>query len=267
MLKENCAVLFQDGKVLLFHDALPDVRHAAALPQSECGSYASLGPAGCVWGRVTSGVSLPDGWSAVDRRAFGETHAREEFKFMATGWGLSDWHHQSQFCGVCGEKMIPAPNEEHAMKCPRCGHLLFPIICPTVIVSVVREGKILLMRDIKRPLRMSVLSGFIEVGESLEDTISREVREEVGIEIDRGSIRYLFSQYWPFPRSFMLACTAGWKSGELQPRADEILEAGWFAPDEIPENVPGEVTVAGWLIREFVKKYRSLGVTATTKPA
>ncbi len=255
MLKENRAVLFQDGKVLLFHDALPDVAQAASLPKSECGSFASLGPAGCVWGRVKSGVPLPEGWTAVDRRDFGETHAREDFKFMATGWGLSDWYHQAQFCGVCGEKMVPAPGEEHAMKCPKCGHILFPVICPTVIVSIVRDGKLLLMRDIKRPLRMSVLSGFIEVGESIEDTITREAREEAGIEIARESIRYLFSQYWPFPRSFMLACTAEWKSGELRPRVGEILEAGWFAPDELPENVPGEVTVAGWLIREFVKKY------------
>lgn len=255
MLKENRAVLFQGDKVLLYRGALPDAAEAANLPLTESGSYGTMGPAGSVWGRVDAGFQLPDGWSAEDRRAFGDEAGMEEFKFMTAGWGFADWYHQAQFCGVCGTKMIPAPGEQHAMKCPRCGHMLFPVICPAMIVAVEREGKLLLARNINRPKRLSVLAGFLEVGESIEDAIVREVREEVNIEVDRDSIHYLHSQYWPFPRSLMLACSAQWKSGELRPDGTEIVEANWYGPDEMPDDIPGTITVAGQLVREFLKKY------------
>lgn len=135
-----------------------------------------------------------------------------------------------------------------------------------MIVAVERDGKLLLAMNKTHKLhRFSVLAGFLEVGESIEDAVVREVREEVNVEVDRGSIQYLYSQYWPFPRSLMLACRARWKSGELRPDGAEIGEARWFAPDEIPADIPGTLTVAGWLIRDFLARHPRRGNAAESR--
>ncbi len=254
MDNENTAVIFQGDNVLLFLGRLPSVEEALSLPLRASGAYENLAPKGCLWGQVDEG-RLPEGWTSLSRRDFGVRFGLDAFRFMSTGWGLADWRRQSRYCGVCGTKMVPAPGER-AMKCPKCGHMLFSVICPAMIVAVERDGKLLLAKNLQHKFnRYSVLAGFLEVGESLEDAVVREVREEVGIEVDRGSVQYAFSQYWPFPRSLMLACRAQWKSGELRPDGTEIGDARWFAPEEIPLNVPGGITVAGWLIRDFLKRH------------
>ena len=263
MLDRNTAVIFQGDAVLLCRGRLPQAAEASLLPLSDSGSFGALAPDGCLWGRVADDAPLPEGWTAMNRRAFGEQFGREDFQAMSAAWGLADWHRQSRYCGCCGAKMEPAPGEQHAMKCPNCGHMLFPVICPAMIVAVERGGKLLLAMNKRNKFnRFSVLAGFLEVGESIEDAVVREVREEETVEEERGSIQYLYSQYWPFPRSLMLACRARWKSGELRPDGVEIGEARWFAPDEIPANVPGSITVAGWLIRDFLARHPRRGNAA-----
>ena len=253
---ENAAFVFQGASLLFYHGRLPFAEEAAELPLSDSGSFGSLEPHGCSWASLPRDAVLPEGWEAKDRRAFGEQYGMEAFKAMSAAWGLMDWKSQSRFCGRCGTKMEQSPSDERAMKCPKCGHMLFPVICPAMIVAVERDGKLLLaINKMNKTGRYSVLAGFLEVGESIEDAIVREVREEVGVEVDRNSIEYLYSQYWPFPRSLMLACRAKWKSGELAPDGSEIATASWFAPDEVPQNVPGTVTVAGWLIRDFLRRH------------
>ncbi len=253
---ENAAFVFQAGSVLLYRGRLPSADEAAGLPLRDSGSFGSLEPHGCSWASVSRDAVLPDGWESCDRRAFGERFGMEAFKAMSAAWGLMDWKSQSRYCGRCGTKMEQSPTDERAMKCPKCGHMLFPVICPAMIVAVERDGKLLLaVNKMNKTGRYSVLAGFLEVGESIEDAVVREVREEVGVEVDRSSIEYLYSQYWPFPRSLMLACRAKWKSGELSPDGTEIEKAGWFAPEEVPPNIPGTVTVAGWLIRDFLKRH------------
>ena len=266
MLDRNTAVIFQGDAVLLCRGRLPHAAEASLLPLSDSGSFGALAPDGCLWGRVADDAPLPEGWTAMNRRAFGEQFGREDFQAMSAAWGLADWHRQSRYCGCCGAKMEPAPGEQHAMKCPNCGHMLFPVICPAMIVAVERGGKLLLAMNKRNKFnRFSVLAGFLEVGESIEDAVVREVREEVNVEVERGSIQYLYSQYWPFPRSLMLACRARWKSGELRPDGVEIGEARWFAPDEIPANVPGSITVAGWLIRDFLARHPRRGNAAESR--
>lgn len=266
MLDRNTAVIFQGDAVLLCRGRLPQAAEASLLPLSDSGSFGALAPDGCLWGRVADDAPLPEGWTAMNRRAFGEQFGREDFQAMSAAWGLADWHRQSRYCGCCGAKMEPAPGEQHAMKCPNCEHMLFPVICPAMIVAVERGGKLLLAMNKRNKFnRFSVLAGFLEVGESIEDAVVREVREEVNVEVERGSIQYLYSQYWPFPRSLMLACRARWKSGELRPDGVEIGEARWFAPDEIPANVPGSITVAGWLIRDFLARHPRRGNAAESR--
>jgi NAD+ diphosphatase len=144
---------------------------------------------------------------------------------------------------------------ERCRICPNCGNVIFPVICPAIIVAIEKEGKILLARNSRFPKgRYSVLAGFVEPGESLEDTVKREVMEEVSIEVDR--IRYFGSQPWPFPHSLMLGFTAEWESGEICVDGIEIAHADWFGPDELP-NTPSTRSISGRLIRNFIQKQTS----------
>ena len=94
-----------------------------------------------------------------------------------------------------------------------------------------------------------MLAGFVEPGETLEEAVVREVREEVGIDV--GGVRYFASQAWPFPSQLMVGFTAEWRSGEIVIEQSEILEAAWFGPDELPEHLPGPYSIARRLIEDF----------------
>lgn len=150
---------------------------------------------------------------------------------------IADWARTHRFCGVCGAPMERARGER-AMRCA-CGHACYPRISPAMMVLVRRGEAILLARNVAVPPggRMSALAGFVEPGESVEDAIHREVREEVGLEVT--DLRYFASQSWPFPHALMLAFTAEYAGGELRPDLAEIAEARWFGPgDPLPELSP-----------------------------
>jgi NAD+ diphosphatase len=158
---------------------------------------------------------------------------------------LLDWERDHRFCGRCGNAM-QAAEAGRAMACGSCRTLLYPRIAPCVIVLVTRGEEMLLARNARFPRPMySSLAGFIEAGESVEDTLRREVREEVGVEV--GDIRYFGSQSWPFPNQLMLGYFAEYASGEVTPDLDEIAEANWYHPRELPP-VPPPSSIAGQLI-------------------
>ena len=150
---------------------------------------------------------------------------------------IADWARTHRFCGACGKPMSRAPGER-AMKC-ECGHLAYPRISPAMMVLVKRGPAILLARNVAVPAggRMSALAGFLEPGESIEDAIHREVREEVGVEVR--DLRYFASQSWPYPHSLMIAFTAEYAGGDVVCEPAEIAEARWFGPgDALPELSP-----------------------------
>jgi NAD+ diphosphatase len=150
---------------------------------------------------------------------------------------IADWARMHQFCGVCGAPTARITGER-AMKCV-CGHVSYPRIAPAMMVLVKRGDAILLARSALVPAggRMSALAGFLEPGESAEDAVHREVREEVGLEVK--DLRYFGSQSWPFPGSLMIAFTAEYAGGDIQCDTSEIAEARWFGPgDPLPELSP-----------------------------
>ena len=150
---------------------------------------------------------------------------------------VADWARTHRFCGACAQPMTKAPGER-AMKCAS-GHLAYPRISPAMMVLVKRGDSILLARNVAVPAggRMSALAGFLEPGESIEEAVHREVREEVGIEVK--DLRYFASQSWPYPNSLMIAFTAEYAGGDLAPDPNEIAEARWFGPgDPLPELSP-----------------------------
>jgi NAD+ diphosphatase len=158
---------------------------------------------------------------------------------------LADWVATHRFCGRCA-----TPTErvqgERCMRCPSCGLLAYPRIAPAVIVLVRRGDQALLARGARFPLPFySTLAGFVEVGESLEQTVHREIREEVGVEVDR--VRYFGSQPWPFPHSLMVGYNAEWTSGDIVADGSEILDAQWFSADALPA-IPPRLSIARRLI-------------------
>jgi NAD+ diphosphatase len=156
-----------------------------------------------------------------------------------------DWATTHRYCGRCATPTERVPRER-CMRCPRCGLLAYPRITPAIIVLVRRGDEALLARGARFPLPFySTLAGFAEVGETLEQTLAREVREEVGIGVK--DIRYFGSQPWPFPNSLMIGFFAEWASGELRIDGEEILDAGWYRVDALP-SIPPKISIARALI-------------------
>ena len=190
----------------------------------------------CETAWLEAGVQAPRGYAFRGLRSlFGQV---EEALLAVAGraFQIADWARTHRYCGACGRPMQRAPGER-AMKCG-CGHLAYPRISPAMMVLVQRGDAILLARNVAAPPgRFSALAGFVEPGESVEDAIHREVREEVGIEVQ--DLRYFASQSWPFPGSLMLAFTAQYAAGDLAPDRAEIAEARWFGPgDPLPDLSP-----------------------------
>jgi NAD+ diphosphatase len=166
---------------------------------------------------------------------------------------IIDWDRTHTFCGRCGtlNEML---SHERAKKCPRCALITYPRISPAIIVRITRQGEhgpeILLARGPHhRPGFYSVLAGYVEPGESLETAVHREIKEEVGIEVQ--NVRYFGSQPWPFPNSLMIAYTAEHAAGDLQLEEAEIEDAQWFTADNLPD-VPPRLSISRHLIDDFV---------------
>lgn len=167
---------------------------------------------------------------------------------------LLDWERDHQFCGRCGAPM-QVDSVERAMRCDPCGTSHFPKIAPCIIVLVTRGEHLLLARNAGFPGAMySTLAGFIEPGESAEETLVREVREEVGVEVDH--LRYFQSQAWPFPNQLMLGFFAEYAGGDIVPDGVEIADADWFHYTD-PPKIPPPSSVAGQLIRHYVQSLSS----------
>lgn len=163
---------------------------------------------------------------------------------------IAEWHETHRFCGRCGTPTGDAPGER-AKKCPACGLAAYPRVAPAVIVRVTHGDRILLAHGTRFPEPIySVLAGFVDPGETLEECVAREIREEVGIEV--GEIRYWASQPWPFPHSLMLGFTAELAGGEIVIDPEEIVDARWFTRDDLP-RIPGGISIARRLIDDWLE--------------
>lgn len=204
------------------------------------------------WSAGISEKNQPEGYKWVRLRAlYG--------KVDDTIWGIAgyarqmnDWNRDFKFCGRCGT-LTDNKNDENAKVCPACDLVSYPRISPAIITAVVKDDQLLLARGVRFPntKMFSVLAGFVEPGESLEECVSREVFEETGIRVR--DISYFKSQPWPFPDSLMIGFTARYDGGELEIDTREIVQAGWFRADNLP-LVPAGYTLAGELIEWFVKR-------------
>ncbi|NDP41769.1 MAG: NAD(+) diphosphatase, partial [Aromatoleum sp.] len=163
----------------------------------------------------------------------------------ARAFQVAEWDRTHRYCGRCGTPTRDRAGER-AKECPACGYVAYPRISPAMMVLVTRGRELLLARAHRFPGAMySALAGFVEPGETIEDCVRREVREEVGIEVT--GITYFASQSWAFPHSLMIAYTAEYAGGELRPDDTEIADARWFTSDALPA-LPTHVSIARRLI-------------------
>ena len=162
-----------------------------------------------------------------------------------------DWLTTSRYCGRCGTATARV-DRERSLACPSCGLHVYPRISPAIITLVRKGDFALLASNAKFPGAFySTLAGFAEIGESLEQTLVREVKEEVGVEVR--DVRYFGSQPWPFPNSLMIAFTAEWASGDIAIDLSEISDAKWFAADALP-MIPPPLRIARQLIDAWVEE-------------
>jgi len=199
---------------------------------------------------LSDSFSAPDGTAYEGLRALFGRLPDDHFTLAGRAVQILHWDQTHRYCGRCGEPTVHAPSDR-AKLCPKCGLLSFPRLSPAVIMLVHRGDELLLARNAAfQGGFYSVLAGFVEPGESLEEAVMREVHEEVGLELD--NIRYFGSQPWPFPHQLMIGFTAAYAGGDIRLQTEEIIEAAWFHRyGELP-RLPGKLSIARKLIDAFV---------------
>jgi len=217
------------------------------------------------------GIEVEGGrpWFALPLAAFDDTPPqRLDLRNAAARWpalvasvfaqarALLHWQARSRFCGVCGQRNVFVRGG-FAAQCPGCGGERYPRTDPAIIVAVSDGERLLLGRQASWPeKRYSVLAGFLEPGESLEQAVAREVMEEAGVRIE--SCEYLASQPWPFPASLMLGFRAIARPQAIQ-LGDELEDARWFSADEIRSRISDgalqispRLSISRWLIEDWL---------------
>ncbi|BBB26068.1 NAD(+) diphosphatase [Amphritea japonica] len=180
------------------------------------------------------------------------------FPLLSRAAQVMTWSRDHLYCPRCANALTHH-QQDLAKQCESCGLTQYPRLSPCIITLVIRGEYCLLAQGIRfTEPRYSTLAGFIEAGESAEDALVREVREEVGVEV--ANIRYRCSQSWPFPHSFMLGFFADYVSGEIVPEPGEIVDARWFHYSELKNTpIPPGFTISRQLIDAFLKQYESNG--------
>ncbi|MDA7851201.1 NAD(+) diphosphatase [Gammaproteobacteria bacterium] len=165
---------------------------------------------------------------------------------------LMHWIKSNKHCGYCGSIKTFSESEE-ALFCKCNNIMVYPTISPCVLALIYKDNKILLARNALFPEGLfSALAGFIEVSETAEECVQREVFEEVSLKVK--NVKYFGSQSWPFPSQLMLAYICEYESGEINVDGKEIVEADWYDLDNLP-NTPPNSTLSGTLINSYVSDH------------
>jgi len=250
---------FRGGKLAVAGtDAAPSIPTLAESTSAAlCGPLFMLGTLDgvpCVAQTLRDDAPDPPGLHLTGLRALFFLLPQPLLATAARAFQIVEFDRTHRHCGRCGAPTRDKP-DERAKQCSACGHVVFPRVSPAMMALVTRGREILLARAHRFPPGMfSALAGFVEPGETVEDCIVREVREEVGLEV--GELAYFASQSWSFPHSLMIAFTAEYAGGEIRCDDAEIAEARWFAADAMPP-LPPSVSIARRLIDETAARLRT----------
>ena len=252
---------FHDDRLLVHEGttavALPECEDfdVLGLPYSSMHFLGTLDDQPCFAVDLEEDPPLRDGLALTGLRPLFGAITEELFQIGGRAFQILNWDRTHRFCGRCG-----ASTEYHdhtadrARECLQCGLLSFPRVSPAVIVLIQKGRELLLARNARFPgKRHSVLAGFVDAGETLEEAVHREIREEVDIEVR--DVRYFGSQPWPFPHSLMVGFTAHYAAGEIRVDGEEIVDAGWYTADHLPDLPPG-ISIARRLIDWFLEQQR-----------
>jgi NAD+ diphosphatase len=245
------------GDELLVHRGSSSVEIPCAVDMSDLGLKAvceqylgQLHSRHCYAAELDEGKSAPPGMAFQGLRGIYGLVDEETFGLAGRAFQIVDWDRTHQFCTRCGTPVTQSATER-AKECPQCALIQYPRIAPSIIVLIQRGPELLLARPYHFPVGFySVIAGFVEPGETLEQAVEREVGEEVGITIT--DLRYFGSQPWPFPHSLMIGFTAQHAGGEISIDNDEMEDAGWFTADTLPK-IPGKISIARRLIDRFLE--------------
>ena len=224
-------------------DSLTVIRDSRELP----GVWGNL-PA---WREIEEPASLADGERLIGLRDLWHMAGDKAFSEASGALQFASWFMNANYCSRCGGKILPH-DDDYGRECESCGAVFYAPISPAVITAVEKDGKLLLAHNAMwDEERYSIIAGFVEPGERLEEAVRREIREEVNISVK--GIKYFGSQTWPFPNSLMLGFTAEYESGEVMPDGVEILRADFFEAEEIRRmNIPDKASIARKLIDKFL---------------
>lgn len=211
-----------------------------------------FGAAPCWSVELAAGAAAPPGMVFQGLRGLYGRLADDLYAVAGRASQIVAWDRDHQFCGRCGNPTEIA-SAERARRCPSCGLTAFPRLSPAIIVLIEKGDQILMARGRGFPERFfGIIAGFVEAGETLEEAVRREVREEVGLEI--ADVRYQGSQPWPFPHALMIGFTARYASGEIQIQESELADAGWFGVDDLP-RIPSKLSIARRLVDAWAARH------------
>lgn len=236
----------QDKKIgILPNNQIPNVKN---LLQKKLFCFGSINQQHCfLWNDKIVNSRL----TFFDIRSSCSLLAPEFQQAVVLGNYLDQWRKINNYCGKCGELMQDSI-KERARICSQCQHIIYPRISPCIMVLVTRGEQILLARSPHFPEKMfSLIAGFIDLGETVEQALIREVREEVGIEIS--NLKYICSQPWLFPDSLLLGFTAQYVAGEISIDKHEIEFADWFDKNNLPK-LPQSMSLSRYLIQQYLDK-------------
>lgn len=228
-----------------FGNLLPATSETSDAPLLHIGE---LNGRSCVATQLDPVAELPETFFSVPSRRVLAAFPSDFCTAFCRARILLFWQKNHRFCGKCGSPTSTFPDAP-ALQCVSCGNLYFPQIAPAVIVLVSRNDEILLAHNRQFTNGMfGLIAGFVEAGESAEEAVRRELREEVGIEIQ--CLEYRKSQSWPFPNSLMLGFRAEYLSGEARADGVELDEARWFTANNLPQ-IPPPGSIARTLLDEW----------------
>jgi NAD+ diphosphatase len=185
-------------------------------------------------------LHLDEAWRFEEARAAATLLSLPEAGMLAQSRAQLDWHRRHQFCSACGTRTVQGRGG-HVRQCPACKAEHFPRTDPVAIMVVTDGARCLLGQSRGRLARTgaySALAGFMDQGESIEEAVRREVKEEAGIEV--GTVRYHSSQPWPFPSSLMIGCHARALSTDIHKDDAEMTDVRWFSRDDVLFALKGE---------------------------
>lgn len=194
-------------------------------------------------------LSEKDGFSYADTGALRALTPQPAMFAAAVGGSLYRWYTHQKFCGACGDRMEKS-KLERAMVCPTCGNTVYPKTCPAVICAVYDGDRLLLTRYRGRAFqKYALVAGFHEIGETIEQTVHREVMEETGLKVK--NLRFYKSQPWVYTDSLLMGFYAELDGAdEITLQQSELSEAAWFSRDQIPHDHSG-ISLTGEMIERF----------------